>query len=401
MASNALPSSTSPRLALLHPSGSEKRSMRTMQAEVWRDALSVEAYIRREEHLGNQDATRDGGIMYWVLCDTAELVKAGQERRILASCETIRRKALVAYETGGVIQVKECLTYGVQRVFCNPEFRRQGYAKRMMKELNELLRGQEAGPGVGGASFSFLFSDIGKEFYKTFQWLPFRSIHISLPSIQPSQPTPDLPRTAPLAPTSFNSLCILDTKYVRDKLIESEVRPKVLAALIPDVQTMQWHHAREEFIANDLFGTKPDVKGAIVGEEEGRRAWCIWEHEWKRSARDEKELIGKLYILRLVVEGRNENNGSIANIAALIVAAQGEAAKWGLDVVELWDPTEEALQGAKLALRLMSKLQSNANLIQREKSDIASLQWHGGGLGLEGVCSGDVMWTGIEKYTWC
>jgi hypothetical protein len=164
---------------------------------------------------------------------------------------------------------------------------------------------------------------------------------------------------------------------------------------------MKWHHAREEFIAIELFGIKPDIKGAIVGDEEGRRAWCIWEHEWTKSAGGEKNLGGKLYILRLAVESRNENDASTAKIATLIIAAQREAARWGLGVVELWDPTEEVLRGAKLALMLLSKPQSNINLIQREKLNVASLQWHGGESELEDVRSGDVMWIGIEKYTWC
>ena len=70
---------------------------------------------------------------------------------------------------------------------------------------------------------------------------------------------------------------------------------------MPDAETLSWHHAREEFVANELYGKSPEVKGAIVGTEEGKRVWCVWMRTWYNSD-PQKSKGNSLNILRLVVE---------------------------------------------------------------------------------------------------
>jgi hypothetical protein len=145
-----LPTSKSPNLTLAHPTDDEKLQQLTLNGSAWRGALSLDAYLRREAHLGQQDATRNGGLTSWILVDRSE----AKGRRILAGCETYRKKALVASKG----KLRETLAYGVGSVFCPEELRGRGYASRMIHELGKALSSWQA----ESCLFSILFSDIGK-----------------------------------------------------------------------------------------------------------------------------------------------------------------------------------------------------------------------------------------------
>jgi hypothetical protein len=147
-----LPDKRSPTLALLHPTEKEKLAIWTKNGAEWRGALSMEAYLRREKHLGNQEFTKNGGITFWILVDTA-----AKNRVVLSACETYRKKALVARNG----KIEEAVTHGIGSVFCPPECRRRGYAGVMMKMLGQALKTWQA-TGEAGCAFSILYSDIGK-----------------------------------------------------------------------------------------------------------------------------------------------------------------------------------------------------------------------------------------------
>ena len=57
--------------------------------------------------------------------------------------------------------MKDVVSHGIGSVFCNPEYRRRGYAQRMMEELGKMLDtwNQERGKKT---EFTVLYSDIGK-----------------------------------------------------------------------------------------------------------------------------------------------------------------------------------------------------------------------------------------------
>jgi hypothetical protein len=147
-----LPDKRSPTLALLHPTDDEKLAIWKKNGAEWRGALSKEAYLRREAHLGSQEFTKDGGISYWILVDTA-----AKDRVILSACESYRKKALVAQDG----KIREAISHGIGSVFCPPECRRRGYAGVMMTKLGEALKTWQAN-GDEGCAFSILYSDIGK-----------------------------------------------------------------------------------------------------------------------------------------------------------------------------------------------------------------------------------------------
>ena len=154
MAVSKLPPSDSPNLALLHPTRHEKVETWKLNGDSWRGTMPLQTYLRRETHLENQDFTKDGGITFWILVDST---LPPNERPILASCESFRKRALVA-RAG---KVEDVFSHGIGSVFCNPQYRRRGYAQRMMEELGKELDTWEQEDGKR-TDFTVLYSDIGK-----------------------------------------------------------------------------------------------------------------------------------------------------------------------------------------------------------------------------------------------
>ncbi len=150
-----LPPSEATTLALLHPTAEEKIAIWNLNGQIWRGNMDLPTYIRREKHLENQAFTKDGGITFWILVDST---LAPNERPILASCESLRKRALIADGNG---QVTDIVSHGIGSVFCNPEYRGRGYAQRMITELGNKLDNWQQKQGER-TSFTILYSDIGK-----------------------------------------------------------------------------------------------------------------------------------------------------------------------------------------------------------------------------------------------
>lgn len=153
-----LPPSTSPSLLLTQPTSAESAEILKANGASWRGCLSLPAYFRREAHLANQAFTRDGGLTSWILVDGSAPHDPQTPRRILSSCETLRKKGLVATREG---RVEEVVCHGVGSVFCAEEWRGRGYAGRMMKELGRELERWQQKEGAR-SRFTVLYSDIGK-----------------------------------------------------------------------------------------------------------------------------------------------------------------------------------------------------------------------------------------------
>lgn len=187
----------------------------------------------------------------------------------------------------------------------------------------------------------------------------------------------------------------MDEGLIRKALESRPHGSKPAVALIPDIETVEWHHAREEFVGQEAHGRVPKIKGAIVGDEVGKRVWCYWTRVWYNE--DVSIVKGNtLHILRLVVEGdvleeKDTNQVTSAAIAALLAFAQREAEEWKSEQVELWSPSASALAGAQL-------LDKNAKVIDRNAESIASLLWYPEH---EGRAADQIDWISNEKYGWC
>ena len=384
-----LPNRNSPDIHLVIGTQEENDAQQKVNSTEWRGALSEEAYLRREGHLSNQDLTRDGGLTGWALVYQPE---GSSKRQVLCGCETIRKKALV----GKNGKVEEVAAHGVGSVFCPQENRGKGYAARMMAELGMKLENWQMNDGKR-VLFSVLYSDIGKQFYARNGWQPFPSSHVALASAAISHI--DLPYVRQLKSEDVPELCDIDSKLTRQRLAKQKDSSRSAVALIPDVATIRWHHAREEFIGNELFKKTPVIKGAVTGEV-GARVWCYWTRVWTNP---QEEAPNTLHILRLVVEDQNfsdfapASEEGVANvktsrtaksIAALFTSAQAQAAEWKMGEVQIWNPTSTTLAATRL-------LDDSSKVDHRENESITSLRWYG-----EGSWE-NVDWVCNEKYGWC
>jgi GNAT superfamily N-acetyltransferase len=407
---SSLPKYNSPTLALVPATPAEKEAVWHLNGVAWRGSLSPEQYLRREHHLGNQLLTLKGGIIYWILIDTAESkptltngtssahslpATTSTIRTVLASCETLRKRAVVATPSPSGPIITESISHGIGSVFCREAFRGRGYARRMMQELGKNLQTWQQPEGQK-AHFTVLYSDIGREFYAREGWKPFESRHLRLPPVGDEGMVHvnggGEVVSSPLFKDGLKDLCVIDEKLLRERFGRFKKEDKkIRVAQIPDVDTMHWHHAREEFLCQEVFGKWPDVKGAMVVAGEGKRVWAIWTRTFGASTEG-----NVLHILRLVVEGEEEGDQgwNVKAVAAVLRAAQREAGKWERKSVEIWNPSALIVKAARV-------IEPDAVLVERESESITSLMWYEENDSGETPATNEIDWVGNEKYAWC
>lgn len=276
-----------------------------------------------------------------------------------------------------------------------------------MRELGRELETHQQPEGKK-AKFSVLYSDIGREFYAREGWKAFPSGHVSLRPISErvkgykgKLDGEEVVRQ--LYAGDLRELCEMDEKLLRERIARfKRGETKARVALIPDVDTLQWHHAREEFAANEILGRTLEVKGAIVDAGKGDRVWAIWARTFAEKVEN-----NTLHILRMVVEGGQEfetgskseeepgsmGGGEERNVraaAAVLRAAQREAGRWPMHAVEVWNPSATVVAAARM-------IQPDAQVVERESESITSLMWYRNGSGKEDGAE----WVGNEKYAWC
>ena len=205
----------------------------------------------------------------------------------------------------------------------------------------------------------------------------------------------------PLQAEDLAELCKADELALKAQLKSSIADPsRVCLALVPDANTIRWHHAREEFLAQELLKRSPDIKGAIAQRSAGERVWGIWTRTFGSEE-------NTLNILRLVIEDEDvscETSDEFAAVdayseaskrhilaaASVIRSACYEAAEWGMDNVQFWNPTPITIQAAR-------KIKPSAKIIDRTDDSIASLRWHGPKP--DSRCK--LRWVRNQKYGWC
>ena len=240
-------------------------------------------------------------------------------------------------------------------------------------------------------------ADSVQTFYSRKRWHAFPSSHIALPPVSDEQEGP-FPRinTRPLYSRDLANLCEQDERILRQEMsTPTPFESKIRVALIPDVHTMTWHHAREEFAAKELLNRAPEIKGAYVKTDSGDQVWCIWTRMFGPD--------NTLHILRFMIEGEtltrsvehepldlgHLDHGRVRAATAVLQAAQLEAGKWPMKHVEIWNPTPLAIQAAR-------QIDPTIHVIHREEESITSLRWHG-----DPGEHAKVEWLLNEKYGWC
>ena len=179
-------------------------------------------------------------------------------------------------------------------------------------------------------------------------------------------------------------------------------RGKIRVALIPDLNTIQWHHAREEFAGREMLGREPDIKGAYMDCEDSSQVWCIWTRTFGSTKAG-----NTLNVLRFFIEGeeafvcddsqsigdlkdaKSTDQAKLRGAAAVLHAAQVEAARWAMRDVQIWNPSPLLVLAAR-------HIQPSTELVHRDDESIASLKWHG-----ESADPTTIEWVSNEKYGWC
>ncbi|CAO2650460.1 Nn.00g017520.m01.CDS01 [Neocucurbitaria sp. VM-36] len=382
-------------LGLSHPTSDEHITIWTSTSALWADSLTLPLYIRESLFLATAPLARDGGLTTWILVDKR---LPPDQREILSSCETFRKRSLTSDAEGNV---SENIVHGIASVFCPPKYRGCGYAKRMMRELARKLFTWQADDETQCIG-SILYSDIGKSYYAKLGWHPNKSnAHVE---VQPLSH----PRSAlieDVRATDLPALCKRDEALLRRRMAHPTTDARTRMTIIPDLEHMGWQLAKEDFACNHLFSTIPHAKGAIAGGAPGSQVWAIWTRRYY-SRHDVKAPNNVLYILRLVMEedetatrlpsdaGKMLQGEKYAQqmcyLKAILQAAQAEAHAWKLDVVKLWDPSP-------LVRGMLKRMDMGHVEVEREEESIASGLWYGG----RGEARDSApLWVNNEHYAW-
>lgn len=394
-----LPEASAPSLVLKHPTDTEKHRTWTLNHKEWGGALALEEYLKREPYLMSVPLSRDGGMTHWILTDSSWSPQKGGERPVLASCESIRKRVMVAAPND--TEVHDGIGHGIGSVFTYPEFRGKGYAGRMLSELGPTLRKWQSGDQ--DSVCSALWSDIGKHYYAKKGWTAFPSLHIEFPvSTNQTQlnggGSKEKANVSPITYDNLEPLCQKDEQLLRNNVLLSARRTgKTTVAFTPDYDTMRWHMYRDDFITSILFKTDSPspIKGAIAGSKEGRRVWALWSRSYHGSNPTDTVDKNTLYILRLVIEpdaepasGQPPSQDVRDAFAAVMHMALTEAAKWHLGKIDLWNPSD-------MTRLLLENCGLQHRWVERQEDSIPSIMWYG----KEDITRVD--WIANEKYCWC
>ena len=241
----ALPDAQSPNLHLDHPTTAECYVIWGLTSLAWKDALTRDSYLEESAYLTSVPLAKNGGMTLWILVDKDF---APDQRPILCSCETFRKHTLISDAEGNVTKV---VLHGVASVFCNPEYRGRGYARRMMRELAEVLQTwqTETLKCVG----SVLYSDIGKTYYAELGWHPLpHNTTIGFHPLVASEPLV----ARKVFDGDLDRLCDEDEAMIR-KAMADRSKAKRSMMILPDQDHMRWHHKKAEFACEKAVWEAP------------------------------------------------------------------------------------------------------------------------------------------------
>lgn len=386
VASFSAPPFDSPHISLKQPTPNERLKIWRLVHDLWGDALSLDQFLKESAYLLTVPLAKDSGMTMWILVDDR---LSPDQRPILSSCETFKKRALLADGNG---EVEDVVMHAIASVFCDPKHRGNGYAKRMMSELGMVLKTWQIEPSEKCVG-SMLYSDIGKKYYANLGWEPAgNNSHLEFPAVVAGAGLAD----AHLATKGMiRTLCAWDLQLIRKKLAEGNEVARKRLMVIPDHEHMMWHHSKEDFASEALKLKFPflDKGVSAMSGEAGCRVWAIWTRRFY-GLPNEQDAGNTLYILRLTIEDENpteEQKSKLRDALRLVLRrAQGEAAYWKLSTVKMWDPSP-------LVLELVAAMDIQYVQVAREEEGIASLMWYGDG-------SGDDERPELivnEKYAWC
>ncbi|KAF9135729.1 hypothetical protein BGW39_000598 [Mortierella sp. 14UC] len=398
----------------------------TNNMEEWAKGVSQDKYHAREQHLAATAFSSEQRLITWILvprpdADVTPAYASGAGvggakvgggfdptdvsnenlERILGALETYERPGLVARV--GDEGVEDVSTMSVASVYVPSKYRHNGYGKLMMKLLWEEMESRKI-------AFSFLYSDLGPNFYSDFGWTARESTQILIPATY-TLPAPPTARTrGSVRPITLDSIATVeqlqelvdqDALLVRQDLehrlavanantnANANNEPQEIesfVAVTPEIRAIQWLHARAWFNASNIF-SKNYTQAAIESDLKygvripgTRNQFVLWHHDFTDD---------NLFILRWRLDPSSASSTEEdldAITLAFAQAARDEAKKWKLSKIVFWggDAALASLLGLKVQVR---------------KDSIPSL-----GLlntAYPGHTPARLEWVLNQKYSWC
>ncbi|KAF9961378.1 hypothetical protein BGZ72_003860 [Mortierella alpina] len=375
----------------------------TNNMEEWAKGVPLEQYHAREQHLATTAFSSENRLITWILvpkidADVTEEYKTatGDQgvrggfdpmdfskqnlERILGAVETYERPGIVA--TVGDEILHEVSSVSVASVYAPSKYRNHGYGKLMMRLLWKEIEDM-------GASFSFLYSDLGPDFYGNFGWTARTSTEIViLPSMTlPAPPsatgstmtTRASAKTVALETVTAESLKVLiehDAQLLRAQLKEKlkerlDTAPSdrtTFVAVTPEVRCIQWLHARAWFNAKEIWKfQEPQIKDLTLGVYVTGTTdqFVLWHHDFTDD---------NLFILRWRIDSTTTSDESDTIALAFVKAAQQEANKWRLSKIVFWNGNVSLAN--LLGLEVKSRHHSIPSLgLVKSDQDTNNVEW--------------------------
>ena len=248
-------------------------------SSAWRAKLTAEEYADREwligceSKLGKRKVDENLGLYHFVLRDKS-IASSGKFGDIVASCETMNRKAWRIDPKGELVEVVAACIGGV---FTLEPYRGKGYACTMISLLNRYWDER-----LDKRGFMFLYSEVG-DYYSR---VGYESAEVKVHELhnleQYRDPELDLDVSDYhfLKYEDYSTLVELQYKNAKEFLIsKSKQTDKVLYSLIPNIDTYTWFHDRDLFIASKLRAEK-QVDHFGVTLNDGTHDRVVWLHDW-------------------------------------------------------------------------------------------------------------------------
>lgn len=347
-------------------------------SEAWKSKLTKDQYADREwkigceSSLGRRKVDEKLGIFHYVLRDLS-IQSDNKTDNIVASCETMNRRAWRIDEQNGELKEIKCACIG--GVFTLKDHRKKGYAAEMITRLNDAVD-KQLGPG----GFTFLYSEVG-EYYSKFG---YESHEVPVHTFQPqNSPLAKLPKSDYhfLKYDDYERLVESQYKHVRENLIKTSATldsDRCLVTLVPDIDIYNWFHDRDIFISKVL---RPEVQlehfGAVLN---GTNDHIIWLHDWNED---------KLVIVRVY----NENEHDVKSFEKLISIAAEEAQLYNFKSISIWDSSlGEDKRHHDEALKLVEQFEGAKTF--QPNSSMSAIRFH------DKTAKGHYSWENNDKWCW-
>ncbi|PBK72310.1 hypothetical protein ARMSODRAFT_987294 [Armillaria solidipes] len=351
----------------------------------WGGPMSEEEYFHRGAEVEQGESATNGKLTVWVLSPRDD----PESLDFKCSCMTFRRKGLVVRRPntllGDTIVPEEVCCHGLAAVFTPERFRRQGYAKHMVRLLHWVLAidpslfpafpeawgsPPQRPIGVHPGHFSALWSDVG-DFYRScgptdnIEGWVLRDASTTIWDVKPHNvdaPTYSVSdeKWRWLAVEDLQMMYPVDEEKLKQELIAKSAAldsGKTLLTFLPGEGVEMFQRTRSEHFWGKLEPPADDES-----------AIATWTFE-----RPPKTLL----VTRLWTN--QENFGDLVAVLKYI------AGRHGMERIEIW-----CLPDA-----LKSVAQNHGAINFERKEHLPALKWYGA------KSPTNVIWLNRERFCWC